>query len=324
MPAKSAAAGKQTKGLERSGYRFAGASGQTAVKVCEWTRKSLRGEGHCYKQKWYGIESHRCLQCTLSLRCNTRCAYCWRSFTAFAGARTETKSGTEETAIQKANADEPEAILDGLVAQHRLLLSGYGGYTPTEKKKWHEAKNPTNFAISLIGESLFHPRLSDFMRLVHKRGGSTFLVTKGTLPKQLKGLGELPTNLYISVCAPDKKTFQRLDRPVVRDGWERQMETLDFMRSLGSKCRRVLRMTMVKGWNMKNAEGYAKLIEKANPDFVEVKAYMHVGESRSRLPISAMPLPADIAAFAKEVAEASGYAYKDFFAPSRVALLAAK
>jgi tRNA wybutosine-synthesizing protein 1 len=297
--------------LERTGYRFAGPGRQAAAKVCEWTRKSLRGEGTCYKQKWYGIESHRCLQCTLSLRCNTRCAYCWRSFKAFSGV-----SKTDK------NVDDPEVILKDLVRNQRLLLSGFGGFRETEKKKWEEAKKPTNFAISLIGESLFYPRLSDFIELIRKKGGSTFLVTKGTLPEELKSLDELPTNLYISVCAPDRGTFRKLDRPLAGDGWERQMESLEFMNSVS--CRKVIRVTAVKGHNMKNPEGYAKLIGKANPDFIEIKAYMHLGESQSRLPRDAMPFPKDVERFAKEVADASAYTYRDFFGPSRVALLSRK
>lgn len=33
----------------------------SAVKVCEWTKKSLVTGNSCYKQKFYGIQSHRCL-----------------------------------------------------------------------------------------------------------------------------------------------------------------------------------------------------------------------------------------------------------------------
>jgi wyosine [tRNA(Phe)-imidazoG37] synthetase (radical SAM superfamily) len=34
---------------------------------------------------------------------------------------------------------------------------------------------------------------------------------------------------------------------------------------------------------MKDPEGYAKLIRKANPTYIEAKAFMHVGYSRLRL-----------------------------------------
>ncbi|MFH1294319.1 MAG: 4-demethylwyosine synthase TYW1 [Candidatus Aenigmatarchaeota archaeon] len=296
------------QGLKKAGYRFAGPSQNSAVKICEWTRKSLRGQGICYKQKWYGIESHRCLQCTLSLRCNTRCSYCWRSFKAFSDDE---------------NNDDPREILGEMIRQQRLLLTGFGGYKDVDKKKWKEAQNPKNFAISLIGESLFYPKLDEFMKIVHKGGGSTFLVTKGTLPDKLKNLGTLPTNLYISMCAPDKATFERVDRPVLKDGWERQQESLEFMDGLKG-TNKVIRMTVANGLNMYNPEGYAKLIHKAEPDFIEVKAYMHIGESQSRLPLKAMPYAAVVRDFAKKIADATGYRYKDFFGPSRVALLSRK
>lgn len=295
------------EGLKRSGYRLVGDSQEAAVKICEWTRKSLRGQGVCYKQKWYGIESHRCLQCTTSLSCNTRCAYCWRSFKAFSDPAK--------------NNDDPDKLLDSMVEQQRLLLTGFGGFDDVDRKKFKEAQNPSNFAISLIGESLFYPRLDEFMSAIHARKGTTFLVTKGTLPKELASLETLPKNLYISVCAPDKATFQRVDRPIIDDGWERQQESLDFMKSLRGKANRVIRMTVASGLNMTDPDGYAKLIHKAEPDFIEVKAYMHLGESQQRLPQDAMPRQPLVRAFADEIAKATGYSVRDFFVPSRVALL---
>ena len=44
--------------LERQGYRIVGE--HSGVKVCYWTKSKLtRGIG-CYKETFYGIESHRC------------------------------------------------------------------------------------------------------------------------------------------------------------------------------------------------------------------------------------------------------------------------
>ena len=53
--------------------------------------------------------------------------------------------------------------------------------------------------------------------------------------------------------------------------------------------------------------GYGALIKKAQPDYVEVKAYMHLGYSRYRLPREAMPTHGEVLAFAREVADAAGY-----------------
>ena len=66
------------------------------------------------------------------------------------------------------------------------------------------------------------------------------------------------------------------------------------------------------------------MIERANADFVEVKGYMHVGESQKRLPRESMPLHEEVRSFAEEISRASGYKYKDEQKPSRVVLLSAK
>ncbi|MFB0543144.1 MAG: 4-demethylwyosine synthase TYW1, partial [Candidatus Bathyarchaeia archaeon] len=61
-------------------YQLAG--GHSAVKTCHWTKESLRtGERRfCYKQKFYGIRTLRCLQMTPSLgKCLQRCLFCWRA-----------------------------------------------------------------------------------------------------------------------------------------------------------------------------------------------------------------------------------------------------
>jgi len=66
---------KQQKELRKQGYRLVG--GHSAVKICEWTRNSLRGKGACYKYAFYGIRSHQCLQMTTSMFCASRCKFCW-------------------------------------------------------------------------------------------------------------------------------------------------------------------------------------------------------------------------------------------------------
>jgi len=46
----------------RMGYRFVGR--HSAIKVCSWTKESIRGENFCYKKKFYNIESNQCVQMT--------------------------------------------------------------------------------------------------------------------------------------------------------------------------------------------------------------------------------------------------------------------
>ena len=66
----------QQNSLKKQGYRLIG--NHSAVKICEWTRKMLRGKGGCYKFIFYGIRSHQCLQMTTSMFCASRCKFCWR------------------------------------------------------------------------------------------------------------------------------------------------------------------------------------------------------------------------------------------------------
>ena len=106
----------------RQGYRFVG--DHSAVKTCHWARKSLStgGREHCYKQRFYGVPSHRCLQMTPSLgRCTQSCLFCWR-------ATPENLSTTwDQSRFLVAEAEEPEAIVQGCLKAHRKAISGFGG-----------------------------------------------------------------------------------------------------------------------------------------------------------------------------------------------------
>ena len=43
------------------------------------------------------------------------------------------------------------------------------------------------------------------------------------------------------------------------------------------KQRTVYRLTLVKSWNMEEADGYVKLIEMGQPDFIEIKSVTIAG-----------------------------------------------
>ena len=69
-------------------------------------------------------------------------------------------------------------------------------------------------------------------------------------------------------------------------------------------------------------EQYAKLIEKAAPKFVEIKAYMFVGASRQRLSIENMPRHHEVKEFTEEILKhLKNYKLKDEKKESRVVLL---
>jgi tRNA wybutosine-synthesizing protein 1 len=291
--------------LVRQHYKVVG--NHSAVKLCAWTKKSLRDEGVCYKERFYGVKSHGCLQMTPNMTCDQRCRFCWRII--------------ERTTLKIDRWDEPREIIDESIKSQRLLLSGFKGFEGTNLEKFREAQNPTNVAISLLGEPLLYPKISSLIEEFNRMGIVTFLVTNSQHPEVLAKITQ-PKQLYISVDAPDREGYARLDRPRNRDFWERLLKSLDVMDSLS--CRRVLRLTMVKGWNMHSPEKYARLIERSGCDHVEVKAYMHVGESMKRLPREAMPRHHEVKAFAEQVSKECGYPYRDEQAASRVVLLSRK
>ena len=273
--------------LKHQHYRLVGE--HSAVKLCHWTKRSIRGDGFCYKQQFYGIKSHRCLQMTPAVSwCTQKCVFCWRN--------------TEQTLGTKLERyDDPDLV---------------------GKKTLEEAKNPNQAAISLSGEPTVYPDINGLLDGFRRRKFTTFLVTNGTLPERLEGLDSLPTQLYLSVDGPDKETYKKVCNPLIPDGWERFNKTLELFPSLDTKT--AIRVTLVKDVNMKDPAGFAKLIEKAEPDYVEVKAYMFVGSSRARLSLDNMPTPDEVMGFSERLAEECGYVVKDSKRESRVVLLTKK
>lgn len=289
--------------LEKQQYALIG--NHSAVKVCGWTKKSLRDEGVCYKEQFYGIKAHRCCQMSVTINyCDMDCIYCWR----------------DHYNEPFTDIDDPTELLNKAIAAQRKLLSGFGGLDRTNREKLEQAKNPNQFAISLTGETLYYPHLNEFIRELKKSGYSSFVVTNGMLPDVMEKL-EPPTQLYLSLDSPNKKLQQTLCKPVHKDAWERLLKSLDILKSIKNKTRTCLRITTIKGLNMIDPAGYARLIERAEPMFVEVKAYMFVGASRLKLDMANMPRHEEVKEFAEQIAESAGYKVIDEHKSSRVVLL---
>jgi tRNA wybutosine-synthesizing protein 1 len=280
------------KALEKQGYKIVG--GHSAVKLCHWMRQSLYYNRPCYKQTFYGIESHRCIQMTPSVDwCSENCMFCWRA------------QGWEGAKIPE--EDEAADILEGSIQAQKQLLTGFKGDSRTDMKKWLDAQQPKHMAISLTGEPTLYGKLSDLLEEAKKRKISTFVVTNGTNPSTLEKLKVMPTQLYVTVAAPNKKLFDEILNPIYKDAWERLNRTLELLPSL--KTRTVIRHTLVKNFNLGYVEEYYKLDKKAEPDFVENKGYVHVGGSRNRLTINNMPSHEEIRDFSSRL---NGYLNYDF------------
>ena len=293
--------------LEYSGYRFVGEHGHAAAKICHWTRKSIVNEGVCYKEQFYGVKSHRCLQMSPAVPfCNQKCSFCWRDLS--------------QTRVEwEGEYDDPKTIIEGAIKAQNNLLCGFGGNKKADKKKLEESKKPTNAAISLAGEPTLYPEIDELLAEFHRQDFTTFLVSNGMYWEKLGSLENEPTQLYVSLDAPNEKVYKELCNPQINNGWSNLNKTLELMNSFDSRT--AIRITSVKGKNMINTDEYANLINKANPTYVEVKAYMFVGSSRKRLSLDNMPSHQDVRDFAPEIADKTGRELTKESEVSRVVLL---
>jgi tRNA wybutosine-synthesizing protein 1 len=286
--------------LAKQGYHAVGCGG--AVKPCLWLKKSLRNEGVCYKEQFYGIQAHRCIQMTPTLHCNQQCLHCWRA--------------TDLDSTEGFEFDEPQILVDGSIAAQRALISGYKGASTTNLQKLQEAHKPSQVAISLSGEPTLYPYLDELIERYRREHMTTFVVSNGSHPEVLEVIH--PTQLYVSLNSPDEQHFYSLCKPRTHR-FEQLLESLHILADHPSRT--ALRITLANEVNAFGEEGYAKLIKLAEPDYVEVKSYMHLGFSRKRLSRDAMLSFEDVSSFAQDVGERTGYAVAAGSPISRVVVL---
>ena len=294
--------------LEKQQYRIVGS--HSAVKTCGWTKNMIRGTGGCYKLKFYGIMSNQCMQMTTSISCANRCTFCWRGYKAPVSKE------------WKWEVDDPAFILEKSLEAHHKLLVGFGGSEKANKRAYAASKEVKHVALSLTGEPITYPRMNELLDKFHAQGISTFIVTNAQYPEAVRKLKPI-TQLYLSIDAPTKELLKEVDQPLFLDYWERMNECLELLAM--KKQRTCTRLTMIKGINDVLPEKYAELIHKGNPDFIEVKAYMFVGESRERLKEENMPLHEEVVEFTQKLAQhLPDYEIVSEHIPSRVIMLAKK
>ncbi|NXC43335.1 TYW1 synthase, partial [Penelope pileata] len=240
--------------LTKQGYKLIGS--HSGVKLCRWTKSMLRGRGGCYKHTFYGIESHRCMEATPSLACANKCVFCWRHHTNPVGTEWRWKM------------DQPEMILKEALENHQNMIKQFKGVAGVRAERLEEAMAAKHCALSLVGEPIMYPEINRFLRLLHQRGISSFLVTNAQFPDEIRNL-EPVTQLYVSVDASTKESLKKIDRPLFKDFWQR---FLDSLKALSEKQQRtVYRLTLVKAWNVDELRAYADLVSLGKPDFIEVK-----------------------------------------------------
>ncbi|MFQ6087703.1 MAG: 4-demethylwyosine synthase TYW1 [Candidatus Methanofastidiosia archaeon] len=300
--------------LLKKGY---GIYNHSATQICSWTKKSLKDKGVCYKQTFYGVDCHRCLQFSpAAVFCENNCIYCWRPMEFM-----------RIYEMKEEEVNSPKEIYERLLIERKKLLSGFFGHPQVNERKLKEALKPTHFAISLSGEPTLYPLLPDligYLRgLPHTK--SIFLVTNAQEPSMLKLLSKsnaLPTQLYISCNAPNRDLFKKIMRPIYEDAWERFLKSLEICGNL--RCRKVIRMTMIKGMNMDEEyfKEYAELLAPSKPHFIEIKAYMYLGYSRRRLREENMPSHEKIFSYAEKfLKDLENFEIMDEREESRIILL---
>jgi len=295
-PKRKGCVGDVRDKLRKMNYALVG--GTSAVQVCRWTKNSLRGDRGCWKEKFYGVSSAGCCQMSPAVMwCENKCLHCWRPI--------EMNLGTELPMV-----DSPAFILDGIVVSRKKLLMGFKGREGIDLEKLEKALVPSLFTMSLSGKATLYPRLGEMFAEIRRRGAVSFLVTNGLNPSVLRNLSSLPTQLTISMNAPNEGLFFSFNRCCLKDGWEGFLDSLDVMCALKGRVRRAIRLTLVKGKGSQSADGstsldgssfcdgdldsltnmsdenvseYVGLIRKAEPDFVHVKGFKSIGYARGRL-----------------------------------------
>ncbi|KIW98099.1 uncharacterized protein Z519_01683 [Cladophialophora bantiana CBS 173.52] len=253
--------------LTKQGYTIVGT--HSGVKICRWTKSALRGRGSCYKNSFYGIASHLCMETTPSLSCSNKCVFCWRH-------------GTNPVSTTwRWQVDDPKLIFEGAKEGHYKKIKMMRGVPGVRAERFEEAMRIRHCALSLVGEPIFYPRINEFVGLLHSEKISSFLVCNAQHPQQLRDLRRV-TQLYVSIDASNKDSLRKIDRPLHRDFWDRFNSCLDLLREKRFEQRTVFRLTLVKGFNIEDeVEGYAHLVAKGLPCFVEIKGVTYCGTSSS-------------------------------------------
>lgn len=271
------------KALTKQGYTVVGS--HSGVKICRWTKSALRGRGSCYKFSFYGIKSHLCMETTPSLSCSNKCVFCWRHGTNPVGT------------TWRWQVDEPEDVFNGALTGHYQKIKQMRGVPGVQAERFAEAFRVRHCALSLVGEPIFYPHINRFLELLHGEKISSFLVCNAQHPQELRSLNRV-TQLYVSIDASNKESLKRVDRPLHRDFWERLEECLDILRDTQGHQRTVYRLTLVKGFNIEDVEGYADMVERGRPSFIEVKGATFCGNSDSNsLRMSNIPFYQEVQGF---------------------------
>ena len=132
--------------------------------------------GGCYKHTFYNISSFQCMEMTPSLACANKCVFCWRHHT-----NPVARSFTW-------NHDSAEFLVDAGLAAHRGMIKQMKGVPGVQEDRLTEAMSVKHCALSLVGEPIIYPEISNFVGILHKKHISSFMVTNAQFPDQIRDL----------------------------------------------------------------------------------------------------------------------------------------
>ncbi|CAK9106324.1 unnamed protein product [Durusdinium trenchii] len=251
---------ERKKKMEERNWQVIGS--HSATKLCRWTKSMLQGKGGCYKHTFYGIASHQCMEHTPNVACANKCIFCWRNH-------------INPVALDwKFDTDDPEEILEESLQKHLQTIEQQCLSPNALEHRKEEARQVRHCALSLVGEPVAYPRINEFLAALHRRRISSFLVTNGQFPEAISALDQV-TQLYLSCDGATPEQLKTVGQPLFKDFWERYLQSMDILATRPERT--VCRLTLLRGENMAGPAQWAELLQRAKPDFVEVKGVTMAG-----------------------------------------------
>jgi len=234
------------------------------------------------------------MEMTPSMACANKCVFCWRHH--------KNPVGTE----WRWEMDQPDQIIEKAIENHHQMIKQMKGVPGVKPERFAEGFRIRHCALSLVGEPIIYPEINKFVGILHSKGISSFMVTNAQFPDKITALRPV-TQLYISVDAATPESLKAIDRPLFKDYWERFLGSIDALSKKGQRT--VFRLTLVKGWNMEEIKNYVALIERGQPDFVEIKGVTYCGGKRPIIGMKNVPWHQEVIEFSQQVCEALGGTY---------------
>lgn len=203
--------------------------------------------------------------------------------------------------------DPPEYLLEQSISKHQKMIKQMRGVPGVKPERFKEAFTVKHCALSLVGEPIMYPHINEYVKLLHDKEISSFLVTNAQFPDRIKQMTPV-TQLYVSIDAATKDTLKAVDRPLFSDFWERFIGSLQAMKD--KRTRTVYRLTLVKSFNMEELLAYKKLVELGQPTLIEVKGVTFCGEQNaSNLTMQNVPFHHEVRKFCEALCEVVGEDY---------------